>query len=362
MQRHPVLACLPALWALAAGQDVAAAGTPGLGRIHEHQDWLVACDNTRNCQAQGYAGSPGDGIGQAALVLHRSAGPGQAPTLELRFARFADTDRPPAPGQPMHLRAGALRLQLPAVDPRTEILHVPAAQVPALLQAVQRAARLELQAGPLRWQVSLAGARAALLKLDDLQGRVGTPGALVARGPRPEATVPQPAWPTVQAATLPPTGEAERRLEPALRAALPGPDDDCPGFDPQQPLAGPWRLDTRSLLVVQACFRGAYQLGSRLWQVDDTPPHAARLLRPPRPKPEPGHGPDDGVVVIERLQVDTQLELHEAAKSRGIGDCWSSSTWVWTRHGLALLAADQSPCRAFEAGGIAFTLWRAERR
>lgn len=358
---RPCHGSYPVLNALALWAGTALAAGDGLGRIHEFRDWLVACDNTRVCQAQGYADESGTEpeAGRAALIVERAAGPGRAPTWRFRFARFDDTDQAPAQGLPVQLRAGTLRLALPAIDPRNEELVVPDAQVPALRRAVLAADRLWLQAGRSRWWVSLAGARAALMKMDDLQGRLGTPGALVQRGSRPEAQVPQPLLPLVQEQDLPPTTDADRLLEPALRAALPGPNDDCPSFDRAQPLPPPRRLDARSLLVVQPCFRAAYQVGSRLWQVDDAPPHRARALRPPRPHSE---SIDDGLVVIEHLSAGGVFELHEAAKSRGLGDCWSTFTWGWAAHGLVLLQADQSPCRAFEGGGIGITLWRTQRR
>ncbi len=57
---------------------------------------------------------------------------------------------------------------------------------------------------------------------------------------------------------------------------------------------------------------------------------------------------------------DGLLSLREAAKGRGIGDCWLSREWTWTAQGLALLEATESDCRAFEAGGLSVRLWRAQ--
>jgi Protein of unknown function (DUF1176) len=57
-----------------------------------------------------------------------------------------------------------------------------------------------------------------------------------------------------------------------------------------------------------------------------------------------------------------QLQLHESAKGRGIGDCWATRDWTWTEKGLTLVAAEQSACRLFEAGGLGIRLWRSDQR
>ena len=103
---------------------------------------------------------------------------------------------------------------------------------------------------------------------------------------------------------------------------------------------------------------GAYQVGSRLWLVDDHAPHRARPVLLPQPD-----GSTSDTLVIEGMDAQSgRLALHEAAKGRGIGDCWASRDWTWTAHGLALLSASESPCKAFEAGGLMIELWRASDR
>lgn len=351
-----------ALAAAAADSTRAARPEEGLSRLHSYGAWLVACDNTRACEAQGYADEshPDPTLRRAALTVTRQAGPAQAPVLRLLFASMANTDRPPEPGQPVQVQAGALRLTLPPLEPRNEMIQVPASQAPALLAAVQRAGQMLITAGSERWWVSLQGASAALLKMDDLQGRVGTVGALVRPGPRSEAGVPAPPAPEVVPLRLPPTTAADLALEPQLRAALPPRDDDCPGFDPAEPLQHVVRLGPQALLVSQLCGRGAYQAASRLWRLEAAPPFRATALKPPRLGPDT---PYDGLLVIENLEATGGfMQLHESAKGRGIGDCWSTHEWTWTAQGLALVSADTSDCRAFEGGGLRVTLWRTRLR
>jgi hypothetical protein len=131
----------------------------------------------------------------------------------------------------------------------------------------------------------LDGAAAALLKMDDLQGRVGTPGALVRPGTKPESSVPVPAVPVVKAARLPATTAADRALVPKLATVLLRNPDGCQDVDSAQDPLDVVRLDSTTLLALQPCGRGAYQLGSftLVWRVDAQPPHKARRLGLPTP-------------------------------------------------------------------------------
>lgn len=115
------------------------------------------------------------------------------------------------------------------------------------------------------------------------------------------------------------------------------------------------RLTPTTLLVLQPCWRGAYQTGSRVWQVDDRPPHCARRLDLPMPD-----GSTSDTLVIESLGGDDRLDLHEAAKGRGIGDCWASHDWTWSGDRLVLINASESDCRLFEAGGLMLDLWKVQ--
>ncbi|WP_338413230.1 DUF1176 domain-containing protein, partial [uncultured Sphaerotilus sp.] len=64
-------------------------------------------------------------------------------------------------------------------------------------------------------------------------------------------------------------------------------------------------------------------------------------------------------LVTEGLYAEGTLDLHEAAKGRGIGDCWANHHWTWSGDRLQLVSASESDCRLFEAGGLMVDLWRA---
>ena len=73
-------------------------------------------------------------------------------------------------------------------------------------------------------------------------------------------------------------------------------------------------------------------------------------------------GSTNDTLVSEGLGAEGTLDLHEAAKGRGIGDCWASHDWTWSGDRLVLVSASQSDCRLFEAGGLMVDLWRAQAK
>ena len=137
--RRAVLAC-----ALAAAGAVAQAA-PDAGFLHK--DWFLRCDNTRTCRAEGYQ-SEGSESPPVSLQLTRAAGP----------------------GTPVQARLQVGSLVIPKLD--LAALQIPQAEVPPLLQALLRADEATVTAGKAVWRLSLAGANAVLLKMDELQGRV----------------------------------------------------------------------------------------------------------------------------------------------------------------------------------------------
>jgi len=336
-------------------------GADGLGKLYTFRDWEVGCDNTRRCEAQGYGRDvEGEPLGgRAALIIRREAGPGQPPVLSFAYSSF-DKDAPmPAAGQVVRVQVGALSFDMPKAmvqqssEPPLPESRVPTSRVPALLAAVQKGNVIQLSVGGAQWRVSLDGAAAALLKMDDLQGRVGTPGALIRKGTNSELSVPAPLVPEVKAALLPPTTPADRSLAPAVAALLPR-TEDCGNFDPAQSEVDLVRLTPTTLLVLQPCWPGSLQSGSRVWQVDDRPPHRARRLDLPMPD-----GSTYDAVMNGGLVAKGRLDLQDGAMGNS-GSCWMGHHWTWSGDRLVLVSASQAACRDFEVGGLGVNLWRVQ--
>ena len=342
------------------GMQAAFSQTPeGIGRMHTFKDWVVACDNTRACEAQGYQAG---GEPSAVVVVQRAAGPGAAPRLRIGFGVIspADGSEVQPPKGPVTLRAGGLRMTLPAPD--TGFIDLSAEQAQALRPTLLQAKKLLLSAAGRGWAVSLAGATAALLKMDELQGRVGTPGAWAKPGARAESSVP-PAGPVpkVNAQPIAPVRDADAALLPALLRELQrASNQDCPLLaENNAPQDGKiFRLSQRQVMVVFPCWLAAYNGGSEAWIANDRPPYAPVMARF-----DPG-GDTEAPITSPSFSRNAGglLTVHSAHKGRGIADCFSVREWVWDGKQFALTGATESPCKLFESGGLPMRLWRADPR
>ncbi|HIE0128332.1 DUF1176 domain-containing protein [Stenotrophomonas maltophilia] len=288
--------------------------TPGIEFVHH--DWFLACDNTGTCRAAGYGPENADSL--LGLMLERAAGAGTAVKARLRVGEDGESATP----------EGAMRLlvngrdlgpvQDTGADEAVTLRH---AQVEALLAALPGQARIEvIDSSGTHWPISDRGAAAVLLKMDEAQGRVGTPGALVRRGTRAEARVPAArARPVIVSATLtaPRAGDGALGSSEALRDALIatlGDNDHCPRLieykgPPEMVIE---RLDDSHVLVQALCQMGAYNYSNGFWIARDQPPFAPQTITLEA----------EGFSRAERT-------LYARYKGRGIGDCVSGSDWVW---------------------------------
>ncbi|MEN5099469.1 DUF1176 domain-containing protein [Stenotrophomonas sp. TWI809] len=152
-------------------------------------------------------------------------------------------------------------------------------------------------------------------------GRLHTPGALLRKGNRPEATVlPAVPVPVVRQAALVATrpGDAALAGSAALRAALktslaPDACDVLVSGERVEPLTVR-RLSADKLLVSTQCWMGAYNVGEGYWVTNDRAPFNPQLVA------TSGSDEDEG-------------SIHAAHKIRGLGDCWSSDSWTWDAAG-----------------------------
>lgn len=288
--------------ACAAVPAVALAADPAVVSF-SHKDWALQCDNTRACSAVGYQIENGDSE-PVSMRLTRAAGPGTA-------------------------------FRLTGLDGNSP--QVPAAQVPRLLQELLRSEEAIVTAGKDRWVLSLAGANAVLLKMDEVQGRLNTPGAIVRKGTQPESAVPPavPA-PVVKSVKPVPARKADAALAGPLLAAVGRADleGQCNGGPPDASDVKVHRLTERTLLLEVPCGMGAYNFSSLLFMANDRAPYQPRLLEDVDGEFDPATG-----------------EVRSAMKGRGIGDCWWMRTWRFDGKGFVLTGEQgDSMCRGFPGG------------
>lgn len=341
MRRYGFLAV--ALFVMTAHAGATSPSRPGIQ--FQHGDWEIACDNTGTCRAAGY--QTDEDAHAVSVLLTRKAGPGTTVAGQLMLGQYGDDDvamleRLPDPAI-LQMRIDGKALGTVSVSHETAIGQLSAEQVAALIASLSRQSRIEFLAGGDSWHLSGEGASAVLLKMDDAQGRIGTRGALVRKGPHDEQQVPaaQP-MPLVHAAKVldhatTPSPVLQRQaatLQKQLAATASA--DDCANLFEARPDELSFeaaRLDDGHWLVSVMCWQAAYNEGYAYWVIHAQPPFAPVLVT------TDGSGYADGGIASSQ-------------KGRGLGDCLSSERWTWDgRQFVQTALSGSGMCKLMAPGG-----------
>lgn len=303
---------------------------PASAELKQVKDWLAACDNTRTCTALGVQ----EWAGRVGLRLDRAGAGDAAPSFTIlvyadegvRFTfAFDDAALGGLPKGEFTSKSG---------DDVTRIA-IAADATEAFIAALRKGNKIIVtNLAPksdderVIGEISLSGAVAAMLWIDEQQKRLDTTTALIRRGAKPASAVPgPPALPVVQRQTADPA-PAAKTFPPAVLAKGPticGPEDPSPEPGEINALSGGF------VLYAFECRKlsGAYNVSTGYVIAPRDRPEAARVLHVPYP---PGERPKDATE--ERLLLNSGLDektltLTMFAKSRGIGDCGTSGAWVF---------------------------------
>lgn len=310
------------------------------GTTFNHKDWEVVCDNTLTCRAAGYSKEE---EASGSVLLVRKAGADAPLVVDVVLTEMESDETAPQPKLVLWIDDK----EVGEVEPEdSDTWRLSPAQATALVEAVKGSGKVEFKGGAKPFLLSGDGAAAVLLKMDDVQGRVDTPGALAKKGDKPESGVlaAKPA-PVIQAAKVSdatdrPLTEAEvTMLKPKLIAALPK-DNNCERLKSPDPQAEEGDndinltpLDATHALLSALCWRGAYNEGYGFWVID------SKLAGEPVLVTDSASDYSDGLISLGQ-------------RGRGIGDCWASAEWVWD--GKAFAQSSESTtgmCRYIRAGG-----------
>lgn len=330
-------------------------GTVSEGWGFVQDDWQVVCDNTRTCRAAGYASDAS--IDEPASVLFTVSPKITTPKAQIQLASKASKDK--AELWLNNKNYGVLQL-----NKEDSLLYdLSAKQTQALVDHARIATKIEVRAGDNYWQISDKGMSAVLLKLDDEQGRVGTPIALISKRnlnrQRPKAALPKPiiqkafAYSAKDNKTLTPPKLAyfQKNIDNWIdinAEQLIGSKDimgDCELINPKtetyQRMSehGSTMLDWDFIpvndsytLAAHSCWLGAYNFSNGYWLIDNAKPSKPTLIT------TAGNDYFDG-------------EISATHKDRGIGDCWSRTAWIW--NGETFAKSEESStgmCRGFAGG------------
>ena len=325
---------LPLLLAAAA-----AGAAPQPSPLKLFKAWTVGCDNVRACQA-------------VALLHNEAADDG----ITMSVARGAAANAPVriVVGLPLGASDGKTGVVALAVDGKRLPAHltevdggalVDPAGTATLLGALRTGTKLEALGadGKSVGTISIAGASAALLYMDDRQQRVGTVTALARPGPKPPSAVPPPP-PPPEIAIPPASAKPPRRMPLALAASLR--KKACDGGAPDNGApAETFRLDAGHTiaLVPDHCDSGAYNQASLIYVAADSGPWLPAGYDTDKKNTD---DPGGGALAYNADWNASARQLEMFMKGRGLGDCGTRQSFAWDGLRFRLVAqAEMGECR-----------------
>ncbi|MFO1154862.1 MAG: DUF1176 domain-containing protein [Rhodospirillales bacterium] len=321
-----------------------AAPAPEVPVYRSFKDWEVGCDNTRRCTAIGL--QPEDYAAVTAFLRVERAADGLAPPV----VRILLAKEGLAPGDPVTLTMDGGPIQgVPSqrtIDSLESEVAYPSIRLAAnettpFFHALRSGKRLQLTVDhATRAEISLDGAVAALLFIDDVQGRLDTVTAFIRRGLQAAPAAPAPEVPEV---TPRPAADGETVAENfaatvGRRMARGGGECEDVSNAQAYPLGG------GRVLVGLPCESGAYNFATEyaVAEVDD-----AHHLQPAA-FPQPGEtGRAATTSVLYGSDVDVRSgQVSSFSRGRGPGDCGSRAVYAWTGEQFATVSfATLRECR-----------------
>lgn len=325
----------PATAAPAPRNDASAAVMPINRNFHY---WRVICDNGNRCAA--FAGSD-EG---AWIMIRRDAGPGAAPVITAGHGPAYGDEGPPEAELTFDGQGQPLR-QIADVG-----LSVPPGDVMRTLSRLAAAKEVRLSVMDEGPEIPAAGAAAAMLLIDERQGRLGTVDAMVRRGDRPAASVAAPpALPQVVPAPAVDQGELAAGNSPLTGDADAPPAPTLPAAVEALPVVKSCRQETGDNTIVQEAVMAA-RLGPRteLWGVPCSigaynASYALFVTGPGGSDPRPAVFPTWRGLPLTEGEQDWLTNpsynprtrvLNHFPRGRGIGDCGVIQSWTWTGQGF----------------------------
>ena len=321
-------------------------GGVSAGEVKVFKDWAVGCDNLGDCKAVAL-GPDWDGggalsyDGAVAIVITRAGAADSAPVVEISASPGGELDLTAARvwRAAVEGRAAPFAVDVDMGDGTARLTGAKAAD---LIAAMKAGDRLALVSSALAGRASLRGLSAALLYMDDAQGRVGTVAAFVKPGDKPAEAAPRkPA-----AAVRSPRGSdaPPAALDAAAIAALVDAKTHCDGADPEFIHSSPTfaRLDAATtLLTVDLNCGGAYNVATGVFLLDNGGASRPAVFDSPTDYAEFGAN-----WISSGYWDDAERELSSYHRGRGLGDCGDSASYAWDGDQFRLTEQAEMPvCR-----------------
>lgn len=306
----------------------------------EFRDWWAACDNLRNCSAYGFDTQL---TGGGYIRIERGGGPSaQTKIILVVYAPDGVTfrlsfDDPALPGLPADAQSGE---EVDATDMRRVTFD--GDKVAPLIESLRKAKTIVItrvdppgkKSDTPVSTISLNGAVAALLWIDEQQKRLGTATALIRRGDKPESSVPpQPKGPVIVAAKGLSGASADRTPSERDEAAIRKKAVQQCGEGDEGELEEASALSPDTFLYPIRCpdSSGAYNHAYTFLIARAGQPQSARTPKFRRPvkigdREKDSEGED---FLINADFSNADMTMTTFNKGRGIGDCGDEERWVY---------------------------------
>lgn len=338
--------CLKAcLSALAAGL-LALAAPPALAAGQKSfADWSATCDNLNTCVAFVFPQDHGD---PAWLRLERGGEAGAPVAIVIALPA---EETPGAGGGPWTLTVAGQQAigptTLTPVEDDTGYWRaaIPLSSAHEVAVALREGSSLTLtrpDRPPL--VLSLKGAAATMIWIDEQQGRIGSPTAL-SRAPGPPSAMVVPAAPVIRVGPAVNQAGLPTVVPASVMAAI----GECeePEIAAGEALIA--RLAPGVVLYAPVCSKGAYNRIHYL-AIADERGRGARPLRLPQ---APGSAEATTTEAWNLHYDPASRTLVAFAKGRGLGDCGGEDQWIWDGGAFQLLVSRvMGDCR-----GVPFDDW-----
>lgn len=345
-------------------------------------DWQLVCDNTNTCRAAGYSndGMSSNEARAASILITMPAG-AKFPTAQVQLNNWEEEDQDQIVIDQLIETDYIVELLLN--DESHGIVQLSAdregllskEQTQQLITRARQNIQIQFKSGDQMWQVSDVGLAAVLLKLDEVQGRVGSKLALISKGANTgkyKGLIPAKSVPKIYAAYAYPISDYPQydykddgtsvekpkelkyqrlsdrynnqwqdKMSAWVMPRLSEDDRDSCDILTSKPSwisddQKVWNftaIDNQHTLASHLCWRGAYNEGIGYWLIDNATPSKPKLIT------TSGSDYRNG-------------EIFSAHKGRGLGDCWSMQGWVWDGKSFAkTLEQSTGMCRGIQAGG-----------
>jgi hypothetical protein len=294
--------------------------SPAIDQQRNFGDWAVGCDNGWACEAISLTSedwSIGNGI---SLTVRQAGGRDGYNRVGLRAMEEIDGNR-------IALHIDGEQAAIAERSEGDELFHFDPEVAQNLLYRVAHGRTAELfdEAGGSLGAISLNGSRAALLYIEDRQGRAGTVTASAMVGDELASTIPEPpAIPTITAMPVAAhAGDTASELSEAELAAL-RPTVEC-DYGDDDPLSNTAAVlsDTADLIRI-TCSRGAYNFSDIAFV------RQGGAISPARFDHVFSWGENLDIPFLVNTHWDpVEGVLSTYAKGRGIGDCGTAERFVW---------------------------------